>query len=467
MTQQRSRVARRVGASPYRRRVMPWVAAVAVAVAAGCRGELLGVPVPLNQVPGTELGDSAGGEALRSGAIGLFTIGVASGFGAAFYSGSMADEFYTRVSGPLTIAADSRTVQPGGPTALDRAYIDLQKARIESLQAAAVLEHRAASVSSGDAGEAFAIAGYAEVLLAEYVCSGVPVSQISVTGTAVAGEPLTTDSLLGIAIAHFDSAAAYSGGSALIANLAATGRGRALLDLARTTDAVAAVAQVAPTFLYAVNLPTGVLPDIYHFMATGNIATMADQKGVNGLPFISAHDARLQTAVSPSVNGFAPDVYPVKFSATATANASIPLADGVEAGLIAAEGALVAGNTAGWLAGLNTLRANFTTLRGSYPTDTSYHQLQPLADPGSDSARVTLTFRERAFWLYGTGHRLGDLRRLVRWYGRDQATVFPTGPYINGTANNLVANYGTDVNFPIGTVESANPHFHGCLSLGA
>jgi hypothetical protein len=76
-------------------------------------------------------------------------------------------------------------------------------------------------------------------------------------------------------------------------------------------------------------------------------------------------------------------------------------------------------------------------------------------------------FRERAFWLYGTGHRLGDLRRLVRWYGRDQAQVFPVGTYVNGGASSLVSTYGTDVDYPIGLVETGNSRFHGCLNAGA
>ena len=70
--------------------------------------------------------------------------------------------------------------------------------------------------------------------------------------------------------------------------------------------------------------------------------------------------------------------------------------------------------------------------------------LASLSDPGTPDARVDLTFRERAFWMFMTGHRLGDLRRLVRQYGRGSETVFPTGAYHN---DNLVR--GTDVNIVI------------------
>lgn len=89
--------------------------------------------------------------------------------------------------------------------------------------------------------------------------------------------------------------------------------------------------------------------------------------------------------------------------------------------------------------------------------------LTPLTDPGSDSARVALTFRERAFWLYLTGHRQGDLRRQLRNYPQywpDQSAVYPTGTYL-GLGAGL---YGSDVTAPIPANEYINPLFHGCLN---
>ena len=35
-------------------------------------------------------------------------------------------------------------------------------------------------------------------------------------------------------------------------------------------------------------------------------------------------------------------------------------------------------------------------------------------DPGTPDGEQKLLFHERAFWLYLTGHRLGDMRRLMR-----------------------------------------------------
>jgi hypothetical protein len=84
-----------------------------------------------------------------------------------------------------------------------------------------------------------------------------------------------------------------------------------------------------------------------------------------------------------------------------------------------------------------------------------------LPTPASQDAATTLLFREKAFWTFGRGQRLPDLRRLVRQYGRDQANVFPTGVYFKG------GNYGTDVNFPVPSSEQVNPLFSGCLDRKA
>jgi hypothetical protein len=95
--------------------------------------------------------------------------------------------------------------------------------------------------------------------------------------------------------------------------------------------------------------------------------------------------------------------------------------------------------------------------------------LGPLSDPGSglsgaaaDSARVALTLRERAFWLFLTGHRQGDVRRQLRQYPQwfpSQDQVYPTGVFTGlGPAV-----YGTAVTAAIPGTEYLNPLYHGCL----
>ena len=121
--------------------------------------------------------------------------------------------------------------------------------------------------------------------------------------------------------------------------------------------------------------------------------------------------------------------------------------------MITAEVQLHQGDYPAWLTTLNTLRQNGGVAG-----------LAALTDPGATpetAARTNLMFRERAFWLFGTGHRIGDLRRLARQYGRASETVFPTGTYFKGGL------YGTDVNIPVPFEERNNPNFHGCLNREA
>jgi len=117
-----------------------------------------------------------------------------------------------------------------------------------------------------------------------------------------------------------------------------------------------------------------------------------------------------------------------------------------EARLVEAEAALQTSDFVGMITKLNELRATMA--------------LGDLSDPGTPEARVDLLFSERARWMFATGHRLGDLRRLIRQYDRDPETVFPTGLY------HLAGEYGTDGDFGIPDGENANPNFSGCFSRG-
>jgi len=65
-------------------------------------------------------------------------------------------------------------------------------------------------------------------------------------------------------------------------------------------------------------------------------------------------------------------------------------------------------------------------------------------------------FRERAFWMFNTGHRLGDLRRLVRQYNRPADSVYPIGSYYKGGL------YGTAYVMAVPFEEVNNPNFTQC-----
>jgi hypothetical protein len=130
-------------------------------------------------------------------------------------------------------------------------------------------------------------------------------------------------------------------------------------------------------------------------------------------------------------------------------DASVPLADYVEAQLIIAESELQTSAFSAMTQRLNDLRAAIA--------------LDPLSPPGSLDEAVDQLFSERAFWLFATGHRLGDMRRLIRQYGRASETVFPTGDWFKGGLT-----YGTGVNLPLPRREQNNPNVDptapgGCL----
>ena len=135
-----------------------------------------------------------------------------------------------------------------------------------------------------------------------------------------------------------------------------------------------------------------------------------------------------------------------------SADDDVALASGIEARLIEAEANLNGAGGTNWLTVLNNLRATAG--------------LGALTDPGTFAAQVDMLFDERARWLFGTSPRLGDLRRLVREYGRAEATVFPSGPFFKGGV------YGSDMNFPIPFEELENPALDGltgqvCLNRDA
>ena len=64
---------------------------------------------------------------------------------------------------------------------------------------------------------------------------------------------------------------------------------------------------------------------------------------------------------------------------------------------------------------------------------------------------------ERALWLYSTGKRHGDLRRLVDVYGMQASDVFPWGDYFKG------GSYDSNLTFPVPQSEANNPNYVECL----
>jgi hypothetical protein len=178
-----------------------------------------------------------------------------------------------------------------------------------------------------------------------------------------------------------------------------------------------------------------------------------NREGGNGLDYVTAHDPRLPLDSLRVAADGEPFMVPRRYNA---ATHTVVLASGIEARLIEAEALLAANDVEGWADKLNDLRANAITPAIPDLTADSTTTATP-------ELRLRVLFRERAFWLFGTGHRQGDLRRMVRQYDLRQDEVYPVGPYYLPGVR-----YGTDVTVPIPPQErEGNPYYNGCLNRDA
>jgi len=386
-------------------------------------------------------------------------------------SGLLSDEFMNTETFPTRIEIDQRAMSLTN-TSLNTTYYDLQRARVSSERAAAAYAQFAKTAGdSTGIGEVLALGGMTYVLFAENYCGNVPLSTQAPDGSVTYGPALTKTQLLDSAISKFTQALATNPPGS-IKNLASIGLGRARLDKGDYPGAAAAVAGIPTNFqyLYVHDATTG-RQNNATWSLTVSVARfgVANLEGGNGLPFQNDGDVKTNPApdrrVADSLRGgshkgfdnatnqYIQMKYPDRSS-------PIVVADGVEARLIIAESQLQAGDPVAALATLNALRSDATVLavRG-IPAGS----LPPLTLQPTQAGQVDQLFRERAYWLFLTSHRLGDLRRLITQYQRGPETVFPTGVYFKG------GTYGTDVNLPVPQSEQNNPNYDpaGCVQSQA
>lgn len=367
--------------------------------------------------------------------------------------------FSTRVDVDQRITALDNSTQAG-------AFRQLQTARTDAILAVDALNAVEGLDPATDerVSELYNYMGAVFLTSAQNFCSGIPFSAFQ-DGVLVPGEQLTTQQMIDSAIVYFDRALAGAAGSGnAVHNFARLQKARALTMLGR--DRLAAAAALVGT------VPTSFKHEMFHADVPGNLRngvfvfnvqnerwSLAHKEGINGLPFRGAGDGTNAALADPRVpwkrdagdvgfDGFTPQ-YDLQIYKSRLDNGIF--ARGVEARLIEAEADLQAGNAAGWLAKLNAQRATVTGLA-------------PLTDPGNATDRVKLHFSERAFWLFATGTRLMDLRRMVRQYSFSAESIFPTGTFAKGGA------YGPDVNLPVPDTEKQNPTTGGtiqCLDRSA
>ncbi|MBX9854573.1 MAG: hypothetical protein K2Y26_03555 [Gemmatimonadaceae bacterium] len=446
----------------YARRVARPTGTLAVALAAvGCSSDMLNVATP-NVLADASISGSLGATTIRNGALRSFATafsGAQDGF--VVTSGNLGDEIQTTDTFADRQNTDQRVATENLGGAINTTYTNLQLARtglttaIERWRAA---KPDAAAVRDSLA-ELYAVRSFTETMFAEGYCSGVPFSKVLPNGDFDYGDPLTTAQILARAGATADTALSTATATN-IRSLAQVARGRALLNLGQYAQAAQAVAGVPTSFRY----------QIFHSIATtgqnngiwtatfpaGSRYTISNREGTNGIDYlVTPADPRVPWAPSTRT-GFDGTSRNLPQQQKYTAQpAPATLADGIEARLIEAEALL--NRTSGgsqadrdaMFAALNQLRA--TGLATAIPA-------MP-APPTTQPAAVDMLFRERAFWLWLTGHRLGDMRRLIRQYGRAANTVYPVGPMLYRPGQT----YGADVNLVIPIRERNNPKFQGCL----
>jgi len=420
---------------------------------AACSDELLDVNNP-DVIEPDKLETAQGATTLYAGALADFaqahdgsSDGSAVGLfgGVVMTSGLFSDEFRFGGTPPEVRQLDLTDVQKEN-SFFRTTYLAMHQVREGAERAARTLDATGDGAADKRKGEMYAVSGLIVNLLGELFCEGVPIS--STAGGAIEyGTPLSKAEIFALAAEKFTTAAAEAAGDPTITQLAAVGRGRALLNAGQYAAAAQAVAAVTTAFVYRTNhadAPLRVQNGMKGFIFDFDYLSVSDAEGTNGLNFATANDPRVVTDhPGPSrFDGETPHYRLLSYSSFA---APVVVASGVEARLIEAEAALRANDFATWKSKLDAARASFG--------------MGPVTDPGDAAGRVDLMFRERAFSLFATGHRVGDLRRMVSQYGRAANTVYPIGAYHK---DNLAR--GSDRSFVIPASEENNPNFDssGC-----
>ena len=446
--------------------------AASLAACSNLQDGLLDAPDP-DVINPSSVNSAAGADAMRIGALTRLrgitsgTSGTGSGDAPWMLIGLLTDEWKSGDTFLQRNETDQRVIQDNNAN-VQTVLREIYRARTSAREAVDVLKTWMPNVPANQGQMYFAMA-LSEVILAEAFCNGTPLSDAS-TGTPVYGPPKSNQEVFQLALAHLDSALTLSSGtdafSTSIRHSAAVTKGRVQLNLGQFT-AVAATVSAVPTSFQ--NLATFSLTSgdnqIWSLNTSQKRWVVGDSfdtggRILNAIPFASANDPRVKVTGQSSVTSTLGKSFDGSTSFVQQNNfgrsESTPIVSGLDARLYEAEALLQASDFAGMMAILNALRATPPNLGTFEPT-----AMPPLPTPTTRDAAIDLYFREKAFWVFGRGQRLGDLRRLVRQYQRPEATVFPSGPFFKG------GSYGTDVNFPVTVDEQNNPEFTGCTNRTA
>jgi hypothetical protein len=407
---------------------------------------------------------AAGANAVRLGALSRF-VGLTTGDESLFFLGGLfTDEWLNGDSFIYKQEVDQR-VTPKENSGTTGAMRTVHRVRLSAQQAVALIDEWNPTAPGWHTGEMFMLQAYALNIMAEHFCDGMIISNV-VEGREEYGDPMTATQVYERALALANDGLARVTGSTAddvrVRSALALTKGRILVNLNRQAEGATAVAGVATSFKYMVyHSQTTWTNQFWSLNLNSGRYSVSEKEGTNGMNFVSAKDPRVPVcetkeaackAIGATRTNRDDLTTPLNiFMSWAGREQAVPVMQGVDARMIEAEAKLKAGDAPGALATLNAARA---TVAG----------LTPLADAGTAAARVDQLFRERAFWQFGRGYRTGDMRRLVRQYGRTEATVFPVGAWHKG------GNYGTAVDFPLPQAEENNPNLglgKNCMARGA
>lgn len=341
-------------------------------------------------------------------------------------------------------------------------YTSLQAARNSTDAAMTMLRLYGNDKHHYTLSELYSAKAYSLLLLSELFCSGIPLSTIDFQEDFTYTKGYSFTEMQHMALSLLDSALILAGDSLPLQLHAKVGAARANMNLGLYEEAAIYLNSIAPSDAYVV--PIG---DASRLLS---LTSVPFREGGNGLDFrgsdprITYDFINISTSTGDSV--FRSSKY--RISIGSNQSKPIVVASMIHVILMEAEITLSTGSH-NWIDMINTLRTD-----GSFRItgeDTVWNKgvggienLPPVPAPANHSSSVDLLFRERAFWLYLTGNRQGDMRRLIRQYDRDPEAVYPTGSYgINGST--LGARYGNRVVFAVPEEEArANPLYSGCLS---
>lgn len=459
-----------LGSHRFRRAVQTGAGALALLVVGACsvQDSLLEQQQPQVIKP-SDVQNATGAVATYNGALGRLRTSLNGGDNNTEsiwnFSGLLTDEFKVSDTFSQRIDADQRNTQ-ANDAVLTTLYQKVQQSRGYARDAINLLTSYAPTEKTKIA-EMYMVMGFMETTLGQDFCNGIPLGE-TVSGIAQYTTPLTDSAVFVQAIARYDSALTLLTGTdaatVSVRNATLIAKARTQVDLGRFAAAATTVSGVPTSYAYLItySIPTQ-SNEWWQMQANTKRYSVSDTVGgatpgfKNNLPYASANDPRVKVKIT-GTTGF-DGLTDYNELLNWGREDPVSLANGVDARLIEAEAQLQQKNAAGWLAMnniLNTLRAN-PPKNGNFAIAAMAALPVPLTQVDAENQ----FFREKAFWQFGRGERLSDMRRLIRQYSRDAESVFPTGAFHKG------GSFSTGVNFPVPDAEKANPNFTGCIDRKA